>query len=240
MKDIYQRLKDRWLDSTEQGLTLKTDLYDEAVSAYNIIPLFGNQNGHIIGTDVSFEVAVAAKQRMADEWNGWNNIAVSDARVQAFKSGVFDRIISNSTLDHFPEKRDLIKSLKELCRILKPGGVLIIALDNPWNPVVFLRNILPHRLLRLFGVIPFYMGVTLSRPELVSELELNGFKVSDSSAIVHSPRILAIWTGHIFNRLGSKKITAYFHRFLRAFELLEKFPAKFITGYYVAVKAVKR
>ena len=164
----------------------------------------------------------------------------SDTRNIAFKSDFFDQIISNSTLDHFPFKKDIIVSLKELWRIMKPGGTLVITLDNPSNPVVFLRNLSPYRLLKLFGIIPFYMGVTLSKPQLIRALESSGFTVHGNTAIIHSPRILAIWTGYIVDRIGSERIKVYFHRVLRILERLEKFPMRYRTGYFVAVKAIKR
>jgi hypothetical protein len=123
---------------------------------------------------------------------------------------------------------------------MKPGGILVITLDNPSNPVVFLRNLLPYRLLRFFGFIPFYMGVTLSESELIYILKSSGFVVHDNTAIVHSPRILAIWTGYILDRIGTGKAKVYFHRLLRIFERLEKYPISYLTGYFVAAKAVKR
>ncbi len=240
VKEVYQRLMDRWLKNSKAGLTLKTDLYDEAVSTYNLIPLFGQKGEGIIGIDVSFKVALTAKERMITEWDGWQNVVVSDVRDLSFKSDSFDQIISNSTLDHFPHKKDIIVSLKELQRTLKPGGVLIITLDNPSNPMVFLRNLLPYRLLKSFGLIPFYVGVTVSRPELILILESNGFRVHGSTAIVHSPRILAIWTGYVLGRIGSERIKVYFLRLLGMFERLEKLPLRNLTGYFVAVKAIKR
>jgi len=239
LKEIYRDLRDRWREGIRPGRMLKTDLYDEAVSRHGLIPVFGSGCDQIIGTDVSLLAARGAKQRLADEWGRWQKIVVSDARRHAFKSNVFDEIISNSTLDHFSDKKDILESLRELRRILKPGGLLIITLDNPWNPVVLLRNKLPYRLLKSLGVIPFFMGVTLSRPELVRALESNGFGVRDSTAIVHSPRILAIWTGRVLGRIGLGGIRAVFHRLLWAFECLEGLPTRCLTGYYVAVKARK-
>ena len=237
---LFQRLKARWSELTKPGRTLKTDLYDEAVSSYNLISLFGSDCEQIIGTDFSFATALAAKKKLVAEWKGGLNIVVSDAREHAFKSDSFDSVISNSTLDHFADKKGIFQSLRELQRIMKSGGALLITLDNPWNPVVFLRNRLPYRWLKSLGIIPFYMGVTLSKPELICALEANGFRVCDSTAIVHSPRILAIRIGNILDRVGSGIIRAYFHRFLTAFECLEGLPTKYVTGYYVAIKAVKR
>jgi hypothetical protein len=52
--------------------------------------------------------------------------------------------------------------------------------------------------------------------------------------------MLAIWTGYIVDRIGSERIKVYFHRLLRIFERLEKFPMRYLTGYFVAVKAIKK
>lgn len=239
LREVYQVLKARWREESRCGLTLKTDLYDEAISSYNLISLFGSDCEQIIGTDLSFVTALAAKKRIKAEWGGEHEFVVSDARKHAFRSNIFDRVISNSTLDHFSDKEDIFQSLRELQRIMKPGGTLMITLDNPWNPVVFLRNRLPYRWLRSLGLIPFYMGATLSRPELIHALEANGFNVCDSTAIVHSPRILAIRLGNILDRVGHGRTRTYFYRVLKAFERLEGLPTKYMTGYYVAVKAVK-
>lgn len=240
LQEVYHGLMDRWIEDSNNGLALKTDLYDEAVSTYNLVPLCKQKCERIIGTDVSFGVAKAARKRLIKERNGWHNVICSDIRNQTFKSESFDLIISNSTLDHFTYKKDIIVSLKELWRIMKPGGTLIITLDNPSNPVIFLRNLLPYQLLKLFGLIPFYMGVTLSVSELIRILKSSGFDVHNCTAIVHSPRILAIWIGYVLNRIGSEKIKGYFLKLLGIFEHLEKLPMKYLTGYFVAVKAIKR
>lgn len=240
IKDIYQGLMDRWAENSNARLSLKTDLYDEAISTYNLIPLLGQRCEYVIGIDVSFEVAIAAKRRMKTERNIWNNAVVSDIRNLAFRSNSFDQIISNSTIDHFLHKNDIIISLKEVYRVLKPEGVLIITLDNPINPLIFLRNLLPYYLLKSLRIIPFYMGVTVSKSKLIPMLESNGFRVHDSTAIVHSPRILAIWIGYLLYKIGSERTKGYFQKILKVFERLERFPLRYLTGYFIAVKAVKR
>jgi len=240
MGELYQELQERWAENARPERILKTDLYDEAISTHNLVSLFAGRCEHFIGTDVSLEIARAAKRRMAERPDGWDTIAVSDARNLAFRPSVFDEIISNSTLDHFSDKRDITESLRELRRIMRPGGTLVITLDNPWNPVVFLRNRLPYRLLRFLGVIPFYMGATLSRPALVRVLESVGFRVCESTAIAHAPRIFAIRVGRILDRRGGKRVSGWFRKLLRLFERLEGLPTRYVTGCYVAVKAVKR
>ena len=79
-----------------------------------------------------------------------------------------------------------------------------------------MRNRLPYRLLKRLGVIPYYMGVTLSRAELVRALESIGFKVADSTVIVHSPRVLAIWAGSFLGRTKWEWMKAGFVRLLQS------------------------
>ncbi len=60
-----------------------------------------------------------------------------------FPDGAFDRVFSNSTLDHFDSRDDIREALRELARVLHPEGELLLTLDNLANPVVRLRNALP-------------------------------------------------------------------------------------------------
>lgn len=240
LKEVYQELMDRWMQSSPGGRALKTDLFDEAIGTDGLIPLCGQKCDSVFGTDVSFEVAVAAKRRMIKERNGWHGPICSDVRKLPFKSESFDHVISNSTLDHFAHKESIRESLRELCRLMRSGGSLLITLDNPSNPIVLFRNLAPYRLLKLLGIIPFYMGVTLSKSQLIRMLESSGFEVDESTAIVHSPRILAIWTGRILNRTGNRKVKQYVSRVLEVCERLEKLPTRYLSGYYVAALATKR
>ena len=98
---------------------------------------------------------------------------------------------------------------------------------------------MPYRLLKRLGIIPYYMGVTLSRAELVRALESIGFKVTGSTVIVHSPRVLAIWAGSVLSRTRWEGMKAGLVRLLRAIEYIERLPTKQLTGYFVAVRAVK-
>ena len=236
----YQRLLERWFTPSGDAVALKTDLFDEAVTPHNLVPLIESRCARVIGMDISFEVARSATERLTQDGSRRERVLVSDARRQAFLTGTFDYIVSNSTLDHFEESDDLIKSLRELERILKPGGVLIITLDNPLNPVVFLRNHLPYGLLKRLGIINFYVGATLSRPKLVRTLESMGLRVEEQSVIIHAPRIIALRIGSVIERFKSSGLRRSYLAVLRLFECLGALPTRDLTGYFVAVKAVKR
>ncbi len=240
MKGLYEELMGRWASEERPRRVLKTDLFDEAISEHSLVSLLRDRCEHVVGTDVSLEIARAAGRRMTAAPAPWHVIAVSDARSLGFRSGAFDAVISNSTLDHFPEKGHITESLRELHRVMRPGATLTITLDNPANPIILVRNRLPYRLLRSLGVIPFYMGATLSEPALVRALESSGFRVCESTAIAHAPRVLAIRAGRLLARRGGGRMRDGFLRLLRALERLERLPTKHLTGHYVAVKAERR
>ena len=239
MKEVYNDLIDRWIDGSGRGFGLKTDLYDEAVSSHGLVPLLNLKCESVIGIDVSPDVVMAAKERLDKEWHKKYNVAVSDVRHIALKSESFDYILSNSTLDHFQHSKDMILSLRELCRILKPGGIFVITLDNPSNPLIYLRNILPYWSLKLCRLVPFYMGVTVTERQLINQLKYTGFTVCDSTIIAHCPRIFAIWVGCILNKIGSERMKICSLKLMKMFKCLESFPMRNITGYFIAVKAVK-
>ena len=75
----------------------------------------------------------------------------ADVRCLPFVDGVFDLVVSNSTLDHFETSREIERAVAEIHRVLAPRGLFILTLDNPANPAVALRNALPFALLHQVG-----------------------------------------------------------------------------------------
>jgi len=67
-------------------------------------------------------------------WRGLTNriggikglkLIVGDGRALPFKNGTFDKIFSVSVIEHISEEGD-IKCIKELSRVLKPGGIIVL------------------------------------------------------------------------------------------------------------------
>ena len=61
--------------------------------------------------------------------------------------------------------------------MLRPGGTLVISLDNPANPVVGVRNLLPARLRYGSGLVPYFVGATAGPWRLPRLLDAAGFDV---------------------------------------------------------------
>jgi len=224
----------RWwpIDGVER--LLKTDLFDEAVND-GLHPLLAARANHVFGMDISFPVAYQAQLR----YPNFQTIG-GDVRFLPFIGDSFDLIVSNSTLDHFASIEEIILSLNELRRVLRPGKQMVLTFDNLANPIVLLRNILPFKFLHRLGIVPYYVGTTLGPSLLEHLLETSGFKILEVDAIMHCPRVLAVVAARWMQKHTGPKVQGHFLRFLQAFECLSYLPTRFLTGYFVAVRVMKR
>lgn len=231
---VYSELLARWLPAGTCERILKTDLFDEAV-AEGVYPALEARAAGVVGLDVAPRVAAAACQRFP-RLHG----IVADARQLPFDDGAFDVVVSLSTLDHFPHRDDIRRALSELHRVLVPGGTLLITLDNASNPLVALRNWLPHGVLQMLRLVPYRMGATCTAGGLLDLLRACNFDVHDTSFIVHCPRLIAVVAARLIERTLSRSARRHFLRALRSCEALDRWPTRRITGYYAAALARRR
>lgn len=238
-KNIHLDLISRWADIASSKRILKTDLFEEALGADHFLFDLTRINGNIIGIDVSDEIASKAKRRSKQYSADSGEYVCCDVRHLSFKTNSIDLVISNSTLDHFPDRRDIIAALQELRRVLHVGGTLILTIDNKANltypPYIFIRV---WMLLRL---APYFIGKTLSPNELRRVLGESGFRVEESTAILHYPHPAALvpLIERFLHWLGKGKLDSAFRKSLTFLDKLEGKRTKYLTGRYIAVKAVK-
>lgn len=241
---VHTALLRRWLP---QGLgsVLKTDLFDEA-AGIGLYPVLAELAGRVVGIDASPAIV-----HVAQEHHAGLEALVADVRALPFPDEEFDAVVSNSTLDHFDSKADIVAGLRELRRVLRPGGTLVLTLDNPWNPIVGLSKLLPRRQLNRAwtrvggpaskaGLVPYYVGETLDVRRAQTVLAGLGFAVADEDAIVHAPRILAVVVAGLLEHHTSAAGQARFLRMLDRCERLGRLPTRYVTGHLTAVKAVRR
>jgi SAM-dependent methyltransferase len=231
---VNSTLLEEWWPKDPVGRVLKTDLFEETLGN-GLYPLLALRANHIIGMDVSTVTAQAAVTCHGDL-----HAVGADARCLPFIDEAFDVIVSNSTLDHFVSSAELGASLHELHRVLKTPGLLIITLDNRANPMVALRNAAPFPLLHRLGLVPYYVGATCGPRGLRHLLQQTGFHICETSAIMHCPRVLAVLTARLLTSYAGTKTQRRFLQWLLSFERLSCWPTRFLTGHFVAVRALKR
>ena len=231
---VNSKLLARWLPASGCERVLKTDLFDEAV-AEGVYPLLASRAQRVTGVDLSPVVVGLANARYP-ELAG----VVADVCRLPFGDGEFDSIVSLSTLDHFNAVEEIRQGLLELHRVLAPGAILLITLDNGSNPVVALRNRLPFGLLRRLGLVPYRVGKTCTARSLVAQLRSCGFAVEDLTYVLHCPRLPALRAGRVVKRRASAATRDRFLRLLGSCERLEEWPTRAVTGYFVAALARKR
>jgi SAM-dependent methyltransferase len=230
---VNSDMLDEWLCSESEQRILKTDLFDEAVSD-GLFPVIEGRVQYIFGMDISDRVLLKVRSL-----NPVIKSVKADVRNLPFSTDTFDLVVSNSTLDHFVSDRELIAALCELRRVLRPGGRLIVTLDNLANPVIALRRLLPFKFLRRLGILPYYVGTTYTPWRLRRVLDRIGMDAVEISVIMHFPRIVAVALGKLVDRRGGPLVKRLL-KAIMAFENLSKLPSGYFTGYFVAARSKKK
>lgn len=175
---------EQWLLATYlspgAGMRLfKTDLWDEAKNT-RILRWAAGQGAAAYGIDISRPVVSAARQQFEDSSLDLRAV-VSDVRWLPFADASFDAIYSMGTIEHFD---DTIGAVRELVRVLRPGGRAIIGVPNRHDP--FLRPLLANAL-QAMGRYAYGFEKCYSRRALRSMLESSGLQVVAESGILFIP-----------------------------------------------------
>lgn len=229
---LNARLLARWLPKQRSSQIVKTDLFDEAVTG-GLFPQLAERADCVAAIDVSPRVVAAARRRHPEL-----RAIAADVRNIPLENECADAVVSLSTLDHFNERGDIPTALREVFRILKPGGILILTMDNPTNPVVAVRNSLPFLLTHKAGLVPYPIGRTHSARAMMRLTKEAGLDITETTSIMHAPRLLAIQALRLTDGAGDASHNRI-ARALMSFERLEKLPSRFFTGHFIAIRATK-
>lgn len=225
-------LAHKWLEE-RAGLTiLKTDLFEEANSGDDEVLSGLPASARLIGMDIAPMMVLRA--RTCTKANGVRFLA-TDVRRIGLASASVDAIFSNSTLDHFSSKEEFKEALRELIRILRPGGTFVITLDNPRNPLYAFLRWLGGR-----GWLPFPLGYTMPLPALVAELQDAGIEVSATDYVIHNPRVLSTAMFLVARRVLGRFADRPIGLMLRVFGWLDRLPTRGYTACFEAARGTKR
>ena len=224
---VHLELVARWAGN-RAGRLLKTDLFEEANGADQLLFDLRGDYGRLLGFDHNLEVVGKARVRCPEDCA--IGLVACDARSIPFQTGCIDVVLSNSTLDHFHQKTDFAAALRELARILRPGGVLILTLDNPLNPLYW-----PLRWLSPAG--PFRLGYTPLPSELRRQLDAARLEVVDSASLIHNPRVISTLLFLAIRRVLGQRADPVIRAMLHCFAALGRLPTRRFTCCFYAVAA---
>jgi SAM-dependent methyltransferase len=232
-RDAHLALIRRWCGDLTGKLVLKTDLFEEAHGPDQL--LFHLTGSALrLGIDISPLIARRAFERGRAESSRAPACLAADVLSLPFRADAFDVIVSNSTLDHFPDPRHIDEALAGLYRVLKPGGTLVVTLDNPQS-----LSMLVGAFKRMLRPDPFFLGPTLSRRRLAAALGKVGYEVRHTTAILHGLENHLSATMEAAQRVGGARLCRAIGTALRRLEKLEAVPTRYLTGAFVAAQAVK-
>lgn len=208
---------------------LKTDLFDEAITG-GVMPVLREGAESVSAIDISPQVVDGARARFPGlEAN------VADVRSIPFADGEFDLVVSISTLDHLASVDEIGAAIRELTRVLAPGGTLALTVDNGANPVVALRNALPAEALHRAGLVAYEIGPTVGPRGLERLVRAAGARPRTREALMHCPRLPAVTVARRLE--GSPGAHGRFLRAARRFDALDRLPTRYVTGYFAGVVA---
>ena len=224
-----------WAPDIENPRVLKTDVFGEATCPPRAFSWDIGRPENLVALDISFDLTQAARRNAVQLGYEAASYVTSDARTIPFADNTFDLIVSDSTLDHFHDSSDITVGIRELARVLRPGGVLVITLDNPNN--------LTEPLFRFWlsiGMGPYFIGKTLSSRKLESAMREAGLEVTHRTAILHNPRFFAKAGLRLLRRLHPPYHERIANGILRTHDAMEHLPTRYLTALFVAARGVKR
>lgn len=223
-REVHLEWIKRNVQRRSTSVVLKTDLFEEAHGEDELLFSLPFEADLMLGIDLD---ETTVRRAVSRHRGNSGRCAAADVRSLPFRSGSIDIVLSNSTLDHFEAADDLEISIRELARVLKPGGLLLITLDNARNPFYLLFRAGARR----YG-LSFRLGHTANRRELARLLENAGLEPLTSDLLLHNPRFLSTLLFLTLRRvrLGDRVIRAL----LGAFAFLGKLPTRDYTAVFVA------
>lgn len=169
-----QDLVNKILSETEQGYDLMADKFSETRKFFwrdlefigdyakdgdkvldygcgngRLLELLARKNVNYTGVDVSQKLIDIAKNKYKPENIEFYKINASQSSL-AFENNYFNTVYSIAVFHHIPGEELRKEIIKEIYRVTKPGGYIIITVWNLWQKR-YIKNILKNWLNKIIG-----------------------------------------------------------------------------------------
>ena len=126
------KVKDAGMEASGAGLREHISLLDFGTGIGSSIPFFRKYfpQARITGLDVSRESLELA----GEEYGEYVRFQHFDGQTIPFADDSFDLAFAACVFHHIPEDQH-VPLLREIQRVMKPGGLLMLFEHNPWNPL---------------------------------------------------------------------------------------------------------
>ncbi|HHT9118146.1 MAG TPA: methyltransferase domain-containing protein, partial [Candidatus Hypogeohydataceae bacterium YC38] len=145
--------------------------------------LFSSKGARYVGLDYDYKIVGVAKKKLVKE-KGMGTLTVADATELPFKDCSFDKVSCSEVLEHIPEYK---KALKEINRVLRPGGKATLTLPNRHSFKGLARwyRSLMYRVFNRSDLHPYDEWKT--RKELKMALRESGLEVQEEMGVNFIP-----------------------------------------------------
>lgn len=228
----YTDLLEKWEIGPDKTILI-TDLYEAAFGNTGIYGYLSGLSNNVLGTDISRKFCLKARDNFKQQ-NIDIGIIAGDVTIAPLANDSVDVIISPSTFDHFPQ---IDQALKECCRILRPGGKLVLALNSSDNPFFNLGV----RLAEKFKKHEYQTDYFYSVRQTTMLLKRAGFAVGRSTAIMHVPIGLTTLI-EFFDRINNPitdRINGMMIGACRKWGRLDT-RMKLFTGWWIVLEGIKK
>ncbi len=181
-KEIWPELKE-----LEKYIKNGKKILDLGCGNGRLFELFQGKNVEYIGVDFSEKLIEKAKEKYGEHFK------VADMLNLPFEDNCFDSIWTIAVFHHIPSREFRIKALKEIKKILKPSGKIIMTCWNLYQPI-YLKLLFKFTLIKLFkgskldfkdvfvewkntGIQRYYHAFT--KKELKKLFEMTGLKIEE-------------------------------------------------------------
>ncbi len=156
---LFERVIDTWIERNSLRTTQPLRVLDAGcgdginMSVLETILVKRGFEAQIVGSDYNSVRLSRARD------NGRRPVVEADLRQTPFASGSFDVVLCSHVLEHI---REDVAAMHELARVVKPGGLVIVAVPNEGCAAARLRNhVIQRSILRTTDHVQFYTTDTL-------------------------------------------------------------------------------